>query len=80
MRCVMASMLSSKSTILLLIYLNDTAYKTGDKLPNSGRVRVTVSRANIKVDYIRSYLTIDETKERTNGEIAYSYTLSSGDR
>lgn len=35
---------------------NADAYQSGDKFPNSGHVRVTVSDAKVKVDYIRSYL------------------------
>ncbi len=35
---------------------NANAYRTGDKLPNSGHVRVTVSPTGVTVDYIRSYL------------------------
>ena len=48
-------------------YENEAAYKSGDKFPNSGRVRVSVSPDGVKVDYIRSYL------DRPD-EIAYSYT------
>jgi hypothetical protein len=49
-------------------YKNDTAYKTGDKYPNSGHVRVTVSPENVKVDYVRSYLDKPD-------EVAFSYTV-----
>lgn len=58
--------------------LNDQAYETGDKLPNSGRVRVTVSPVNVKVEYIRSYLSKDETDQRKSGEVAFSYSVVSG--
>ena len=37
-------------------YENNDAYQSGDKFPNSGHVRVTVSPGEVKVDYIRSYL------------------------
>ena len=47
---------------------NVDAYKTGDKYPNSGRVRVTVSLDGVKVDYIRSYLDKPD-------EVAFSYTV-----
>ncbi len=47
---------------------NETAYKTGDKLPNTGRVRVTVAPEGVTVEYIRSYLGQPD-------EIAFSYTV-----
>lgn len=49
-------------------YENDNAYKSGEKFPNSGHVRVSVSPESVKVDYIRSYL------DRPD-ELAYSYTV-----
>lgn len=52
------------------------AYTSGFKLPNSGRVRVTVSDSGVTVDYISSYLPGDETNERKDGEIAYTYTVT----
>jgi hypothetical protein len=57
---------------------NAQAYQEGDKLPCSGRVRVTVSPAKVTVDYIRSYRPEDETAEHKSGEIAYSYTITGG--
>jgi len=47
---------------------NAESYRTGDKLPASGHVRVTVSPDGVKVDYVRSYLDKPD-------EVAYSYTL-----
>ena len=47
---------------------NETAYKTGDKFPNTGRVRVTVSPDGVTVEYIRSYLDKSD-------ELAFSYTV-----
>jgi hypothetical protein len=55
---------------------NREAYRSGDILPNSGYLRLTVSPENVKVDYVRSYLPKDETPDRKNGEIAFSYTIS----
>jgi hypothetical protein len=49
-------------------YENDAAYQSGDKFPNSGHVRVTVSPGGVKVDYIRSFLDQPD-------ELAYSYTV-----
>ncbi len=49
-------------------YENNDAYKSGDKYPNSGHVRVTVSPEDVKVDYVRSYLDKPD-------EAAFSYTV-----
>jgi hypothetical protein len=54
---------------------NSDAYKSGNILPNSGFLNVTVSESEVKVDYISSYLPQDEKAGRTNGQVAYSYTL-----
>jgi hypothetical protein len=55
--------------------LNAEAYKSGDKLPNSGYVRVTVSPADVTVDYIQSVLPKDEMDGHTYGDVAFSYTV-----
>ncbi len=55
-----------------------SAYKTGDYLPASGHLRVTVSPTGAKVDYIRSWMPKDETPEHKQGELAYSYTVKPG--
>ena len=47
---------------------NEDAYTSGDKFPNSGHVRVTVSPAGVTVDYVRSYL------EKPD-ELVFSYTV-----
>lgn len=47
---------------------NADAYKTGDKLPASGHVRVNVSHDGVTVDYVRSYLDKSD-------EVAFSYTV-----
>jgi hypothetical protein len=57
---------------------NDDAYKSGNKFPNSGYVRVTVSPEQVKVDYVRSYLPKDEVNGHKSGEVAYSYTVTPG--
>jgi hypothetical protein len=54
---------------------NSNAY-SGDILPNSGHLLVTVSPQNVKVDYIRSFLPQDETDSQKDGEVAYSYDVS----
>ena len=55
---------------------NRETYRSGDILPNSGYLRVTVSPAHVKVDYVRSYLPTDETPERKNGEVAFSFAVA----
>jgi hypothetical protein len=47
---------------------NAEAYQSGDKFPNSGHVRVTVSPTGVTVEYIRSYLDKPD-------EVAFSYTV-----
>jgi hypothetical protein len=54
---------------------NKDSYKSGDVLPNSGFLNVTVSSDNVKVDYIRSFLPKDETTQIKNGATAFSYTI-----
>jgi hypothetical protein len=54
---------------------NEERYLSGVKLPNSGHLRVSVSPAQVRVDYVRSYLPKDETAARKSGEVAYSYTI-----
>jgi hypothetical protein len=47
---------------------NTEFYKTGDKFPASGHVRVIVSPDGVTVDYVRSYLDKPD-------EVAFSYTV-----
>lgn len=47
---------------------NAEAYKSGDKLPASGHVRVSVAPDGVTVDYVRSYLDKPD-------EVAFSYTV-----
>jgi hypothetical protein len=54
---------------------NDDAYKSDVKYPNSGYVKVSISKENLKVDYIRSFLPKDEIEGHKNGEVAYSFTV-----
>ncbi|MHC4741644.1 MAG: metallophosphoesterase, partial [Planctomycetota bacterium] len=54
---------------------NREAYRSGDILPNSGHLRVTVSPENVRVDYVRSYLQKDETSAQKNGDLAFSYSI-----
>lgn len=50
---------------------NADAYKSGDVLPNSGFLKVTVSPSEVVVNYIRAFLPGDGD----NASVAYSYTI-----
>ena len=54
---------------------NKDYYLSGDILPNSGFLNVTVSANQVKVDYVSSYLPKDETTDKKNGQVTFSYTL-----
>lgn len=54
---------------------NEERYRSGVKLPNSGHLRVTVAPAEVKVDYVRTYLPKDETVQCRTGDVAHSYTI-----
>jgi len=54
---------------------NEDDYPAGIILKNSGHLRVTVSAAEVTVDYVRAYLPQDETPEHWNGETAFTYTI-----
>ena len=49
----------------------NASYKTN----NTGYVRFTVAPEQVKVDYIRTFLPADEGPGKTNGMVAYSFTL-----
>ena len=60
------------------------AYLSGDLLPNSGYLKVTVSPEEVRVDYVKSYLpegfvlwddVAVELGGHENGEIAHSYVI-----
>lgn len=57
---------------------NADAYLSGDKLSNTGYARVTIGPGTVKVEYVRTYLPVDESAARVNGSVAYSYVLPSG--
>ena len=56
------------------LYFRD-AYRTGDLLPNSGRVRVSVSPEKVRVEYLRSTLVLDENKQGDGGAVAFGYEI-----
>ena len=51
---------------------NENLYPNGVSIQNSGHLRVSVSPAETKVEYVRSYLPGDGT----NGIVAHSFTVS----
>jgi len=55
--------------------INGDAYRTGDKVPGSGLVRVSVEPGQAKVDYLRTYEPSAETDGRKHGETAFSYVV-----
>jgi cytolysin (calcineurin-like family phosphatase) len=56
-------------------------YGGGDVLGSPGHVRVAVSPGGpVTIDYVRTYLPQDETAERQNGMIDYTYTVKVGNR
>jgi hypothetical protein len=54
---------------------NADAFLSGDKFPNTGYTRVTVSSATVKVDYVRTWLPADEGAGKVNGSTAFSYSV-----
>lgn len=50
-------------------------YKNGVFMPPSGHLRVNVSNENVTVDYVRSYLDKDQTSDRQNNSVGYSYNI-----
>ena len=55
---------------------NREAYRSGDVLPNSGHLRVTVRPDDVKVDYVRAVLPGEEKRAGTeNGQVGFSYTV-----
>lgn len=57
-------------------YADDNAASyTGDVLPSSGRVRVTVSARKVHVEYVRTWLPADATSAHPNGEVAFEYDV-----
>ncbi|MCX6953982.1 MAG: metallophosphoesterase [Verrucomicrobia bacterium] len=53
---------------------NDDAYATGERFPNSGYARVTVTPdQGVKVDYVRTYLPADEGPGKVHGSVTFSY-------
>ncbi len=58
-------------------FFNREAYRSGDVLPNSGHLRVSVSPEQVVVDYVRAFLPADESPERANRSVAARYVIPS---
>jgi hypothetical protein len=54
---------------------NEDRYASGKKLPSAGYVRVTVTPASAKVEYVRCFLPKDETPDTKHGMIAHAYEV-----
>jgi hypothetical protein len=54
---------------------NADAYRSGDKLPNSGYLRVGVAPGQVTVEYVRQYLPAHLNAARVNGAVAFRYTV-----
>jgi hypothetical protein len=54
---------------------NADAFVTGEKLPNTGYARVTVSPAQVVVEYVRTWRPKDEGPGRQSGTVAYRYAI-----
>jgi hypothetical protein len=66
----------SDSTYQIGYLANADAYTT-DVLPGTGHIKVTVSPAGIKVDFIKAVLPADETASSQNRATAFTYNLTS---
>jgi len=58
-------------------YAADYGYVTGQILPQSGHIRVSVAPTGVKVDYVRAYLPQNENATRHNKDISASYFIGS---
>ena len=54
----------------------DGGYVAGTILPNSGHLRVSVSAAETKVEYVRAALPTQETAALRNRGVAHTYTIA----
>jgi hypothetical protein len=50
-------------------------YRSGDILGSSGHLRVTVSSAQVKVEYVRAYLEKEEKNDQRNRQIDAAYSI-----
>jgi hypothetical protein len=54
---------------------NADAYLTGDKFPNTGCTRVSVAQGGVTVEYVRTWLPVDEGPGRVSASVAFRYTV-----
>jgi len=50
-------------------------YRSGEILPNSGHLRVSVCASDVTVDYVRAYLPENENNEQFNGQVSHTYRV-----
>ena len=50
-------------------------YESGEILPNSGHLRMTIIGSRVTVDYVRAYLPENENNDRINGQISHTYHI-----
>jgi hypothetical protein len=60
------------------VLYNKDAFLSGDTLPNSGRVRFSVSPAQVTVQYFREWLPADRPASAAAGKPAYSLVIPAG--
>ena len=51
-------------------------YVSGTILGGAGHMRVTVSPAQVKVEYVRAFLPAEENGQRKNGQVGHTYTIA----
>jgi hypothetical protein len=56
-------------------YADDYGYFEGQIQPNSGHIRVNVSPAGVRVDYVRVYKPQNETPTRQNKDVSATYFI-----
>lgn len=56
-------------------YAASYGYVSGQILPQSGHIRVTVSPSGVQVDYVRAYLPANENATRHNKDISATYFI-----
>ena len=54
---------------------NENAYLSGDKLSNTGHLKMIVSSSDFQMQYIKSVLQKDTAAQGENGRIAYAWSF-----
>lgn len=55
---------------------NSESYLSGDKLNNTGHLKMTVSKEDVEMHYIRAVLPGDEAVQGKNGSVAYKWSFN----